>query len=108
MISKLPISTGFTPETTMGEHASLMQKKLAQQDTTKNYLTMQMQKRMDQENAIKKEKIDYETSINENNKLGLEQLKEKKKQQKEVEKMLIHEELERVQSLKMQKVAISH
>ena len=39
-----------------------------------------MQKRMDQENAIKKEKIDYETSINENNKLGLEQLKEKKKQ----------------------------
>jgi len=35
---------------------------------------------MDVETAIKKEKIDYETSINQDNKLGLEQLKEKKKQ----------------------------
>lgn len=30
-LSKLPISTGFTPETTMGEHAALMEKKHRQQ-----------------------------------------------------------------------------
>lgn len=40
---------------------------------------MQMQKRTDVENAMKKEKIEYETGINEGNKIGLEQLKEKKK-----------------------------
>lgn len=35
-------------------------------------------------------------------------LKEKKKKEKEIEKMLMQEELQRIQTIKMQKVAASH
>lgn len=101
----MPISTGFTPETTMGEHASLMQKKHQQQGQIKSMLNAQMQKRLDMEEMEKKRRIESEIVLNEENKQGLEVLKEKKKKEKEMEKMLMHEELQRVQSLKLQKVA---
>ena len=93
MLSKLPIATGFTPESSMGEHASLMQKKLVQQDQIKNMLNIQMQKRTEAEGQIKKEQIDHENQINQETKVGLEYLKEKKKKEKQIEKAQMQEEI---------------
>lgn len=97
MLSKLPISTGFTPETTMGEHASLLMKKMQQQDEIKSVLNQQMQKRQDLEERQRKEKLDHEHILNLEARHGLEQLKEKKKKDKEAEKMQMVEELKKVQ-----------
>lgn len=100
-LSKLPISTGFTPESTMGEHASLMKKKQRQQDEIKSTLAAQMQRRQDQIAQQKREKLEHEAFVNMEAKQGLEQLKEKQKKDKELEKQLMTEELQRVQSLKL-------
>ena len=49
--------------------------------------------------------MEHEAFINLEAKQGLEQLKEKQKKDKELEKQLMTEELQRVQSLKLQKIA---
>ena len=77
----------------MGEHASLMQKKLVQQNQIKNMLSIQMQKRTEAEGQIKKEQIDHENQINQETKVGLEYLKEKKKKEKQIEKAQMQEEI---------------
>ena len=56
----------------MGEHASLMQKKLKQQEIIRGSLGHQMQRRIDMENAEKKARIDHENVINQMAKEGLE------------------------------------
>ena len=72
MISKLPISTGFTPESQAGESTVLFAKKLKQQEQVKNLLLMQMNKKTEKEAGSKQEKINHEISLIEENKRGLE------------------------------------
>ena len=99
-IDKLPISTGFTPETNIGEAAALFKKKREQQDHVKTLLTRQMETKTDVTHLQKKAKIDEENQAIEENKKILAQIKEKKKQHKEKAKEHWDGELKRVEGLK--------
>lgn len=99
-IDKLPISTGFTPETNIGEAAALFKKKREQQDHVKTLLTKQMETKTDITQLQRKAKIEEENMAIEENKKVLALLKEKSKQNKEKAKEHWESELKRVEALK--------
>ena len=96
----MPISTGFTPETNIGEAAALFKKKREQQDHVKTLLTKQMATKTDINSLQKQAKIAEETQQIEENKKCLAQIKEKKQQHKEKAKQHWDGELKRVEGLK--------
>ena len=98
-IAKVPVSTGFTPESPSGEAQVLFLKKKDQQQMVKTLLQKQMAQKSEADKLEKAAKINFESEQIAENHKNIEILKENRLKDKNAAKQHWQSELQRSRGL---------